>query len=218
MEPQAQHRREPQAKCVFAGSIALDLPTGWYQRDLRAAAKKSYVWVARLISCPSCRRNLAKTSFDSRRPRGVNRIFSSSRSNKFCSMHSAIAGENAFTASSPNEAARRLRSTPRFSRKPRKKLSSSEFAGDTGVRSGGAPARNLSKESGVANRTASSGPQGKSEEQIPRGLKPSRNDKGKGLGGTSELAPVSAMLGTGICSQSMPSADVCSQAFKARPS
>src|SRR5437667_1849520 len=204
MEPQAQHRREPQAKCVFAGSIALDLPTEWYERDLRAAAKKSYVWVARLISCPSCRRNLAKTSFDSRRPREVNRIFSSSRSSKSCSTHCAIAGENDRTASSPNEAARRLRSTPLFKRKPRKNLSSSELAGDTGVRSGGDPARNLSKESGIANRTASSGPQGKSEKQIPRGLKPSRNDKGKGLCGTSELAPFSAMLGTDVCSQPMP--------------
>ena len=95
------------------------------------------------------------TSFDSSRPRRVSRITSPSRSSSPHATQSRIVPKNIWTEDSPRSTATFFRSTPWIRRNPKKKLSSTAAADETGLLLSGAPATYSSSESGEANLTAS---------------------------------------------------------------
>src|SRR6476661_10760815 len=110
------------------------------------------------VSAPhELRMNRSNTSFESSRPRGVRLTTSPSRSSRPKPSHSEIVSENVRGASSPKSDAIFFRSTPRFRRRPRKKVSSSAPEELTCVLLYGPPAMYSSSESGAAKRTASFG-------------------------------------------------------------
>src|SRR6267154_5145811 len=95
----------------------------------------------------------SKTSFESRRPLAV----SETEPPMFCKKLSAIRdGTCSDCILSPYFSERRVKSTPRFRRNPRKNSSSSALSFVTSARVGKEPASNRSSESAVAKRVASS--------------------------------------------------------------
>src|SRR6266404_5854172 len=94
----------------------------------------------------------SKTSFESRRPLAV----SETGPPMFCKKSSAIRDCTCSDCIlSPYFSERRVKSTPRFRRNPKKNSSSRALSSVTSVRVSGVPASNRSRESAVAKRIAS---------------------------------------------------------------